>query len=147
MNQPSKRKIRAVLIGAGTVFAAAVIFTVVLIKAHSGNGIATGSLARAATEGITFTVRGTQTVTCVSYCEGYRDFHDGAQATLVNEQQAVLSVATLSESGPGVYSFTFTNVPRGEKLYGVHVGNVNRGVIWKTEDQLRTEGIDLTIGS
>lgn len=118
----------------------------------------------------TFTLNGTVTVTCSdtygssisaqACASGYSDLHAGAQVEIFNEKQELLATGTLlAGAGPTastgeyssisvvtVYAFVVSNVPRGAKQYGVHVGNTNRGIIWKTEDEAARDGFALSIG-
>lgn len=102
----------------------------------------------------TFTVQGTLTVNCASTCEGYGDIVAGAQVEVVNDKQQTLAVSSLAYGGnassysysTNSYTFTVPGVPRGEKLYGVHIGNQNRGVIWKNEHDAESVGFQLTLG-
>lgn len=100
-----------------------------------------------------FTVRGTLSLTCTRSCVGYSDIQDGSQVEVVNDRHEVLTVTTLnsitSSAGYSVsrsYEFVAQDVPRGEKLYGVKIGNANRGVIWKSEAEAATDGFALTLG-
>ncbi|WP_033290468.1 hypothetical protein [Amycolatopsis jejuensis] len=98
-----------------------------------------------------FTISGTQTVHCLSYCSGYGDFHEGTQATLVDETGRTIAVTTLrrnssASAGSAEYTFTFTGVPRTQR-YGFHAGNANRGVIWMDRQDAVREGFHLVIGS
>jgi hypothetical protein len=102
---------------------------------------------------LTFTLRGTLSVTCSGSCLGYGDIQDGGQVEIVNEQHRVLAVTTLgsiaNDAGYGrarSYQFAAADVPRGEKLYGVKIGNADRGVIWKSESEAAAEGFALTLG-
>jgi hypothetical protein len=133
---------RAVIVGVVVlvVLAAGVVTAVILT---SGNGTAD-----------TFAIHGTVSVSCTSMaaCSGYSDIDSGAQVEVLNQHNEVLGVGSLTENDSSTgyaYSFLFTvsGVPRGEGLYGVHVGNANRGVIWKPEDQAATTGFQLVIGS
>jgi hypothetical protein len=107
----------------------------------------------------TFTVRGSVVQQCGT-CRGYDDIDTGAQVEVVNGKNEVLAIGKLGSSklDAGVksdgtsyatftYEFTVAGVPRGEKLYGVHVGNANRGIIWESEMQASTTGFALSIGN
>lgn len=93
----------------------------------------------------TFAVHGSVTVNCGTSCLGYGDITAGAQVEIVDNSNSVLAVGYLA-SGDGTYEFTVPNVPRGKPLYGVHVGNANRGVIWESEAEASTTGFALSIG-
>lgn len=79
---------------------------------------------------------------------GFSDIHTGAQVELTNKKGDVLAIANLERVGGGYckFSFDLPDVPAGEGLYGVHVGNNNRGVLWKTEDEARNHGFELSLG-
>ena len=101
----------------------------------------------------TFTLRGTLEVNCGGSCLGYRDIGDGGQVEIINDRHEVLAVTALrkitSDAGYTAgqsYEFVVANVPRGEKLYGVQIGNQNRGVIWKSEQEAASIGFRLTLG-
>ncbi|GAA1987942.1 hypothetical protein [Amycolatopsis minnesotensis] len=98
-------------------------------------------------------ITGTMKINCVTSCSGYGDIRDGAQVILYNEKnevlaitQLVLGTVTTESTGERKYSFTFTHARRGEKQYGVHVGNDNRGVIWKSESEAFGGGFTINIG-
>ncbi|MFD2418317.1 hypothetical protein [Amycolatopsis pigmentata] len=116
----------------------------------------------------TFRLNGAMTVMCSttygtyssSNCAGYSDLRPGAQVVVYNEKQEILATGTLvkaadptattsssrSVSDSTIYQFSIADVPRGEKQYGVHIGNSNRGVIWKNEQEASTDGFLLSIG-
>lgn len=79
---------------------------------------------------------------------GYSDIRSGAQVEVINQKNEVLAVGNLDNTGPDCQFWSLIKgVPAGEKLYGVKVGNANRGVIWKTEDEARGGGgWTLTLG-
>lgn len=149
---PPRKKQTMVLpiIVASTVAAIAVAITLVLTwpKSHAFTPAAVDVPK-------TFAVHGTMSVSCSSYgCAGFSDLQSGAQVEIVNQSNEVLGVGTLlpSTSTGSAYSsksfeFDVKDIPRGERLYGVHVGNNNRGVIWKTEEEASTVGFALSIGS
>ncbi|QWF79276.1 hypothetical protein [Amycolatopsis sp. CA-230715] len=98
-------------------------------------------------------ITGSMKINCVSSCTGYGDIRDGAQVILYNEKNEVLAITQLAlgtvtteSTGERSYSFTFTHAPRGHKQYGVHVGNDNRGVIWKSESEAFDGGFAISIG-
>lgn len=149
---PKKPKVLLPLIVFGVVAAVAVAITLVLTwpKSHAATPAAVVAPK-------TFVVHGTMSVTCSSYgCGGYSDLTTGAQVEVLNQDNKVLGVGTLlpSSTYKGNYSssdkdfeFDVKDIPRGERLYGVHVGNNNRGVIWKTEEEASTVGFAVSIGS
>lgn len=96
----------------------------------------------------TFAVHGTVTLACPS-CPGYSDIGDGAQVEILDRANTVLAVGVL-DPDTDVFSrtrtFTVPDVPTGEGMYGVHVGNINRGVIWESEAQAASSGFALSIG-
>lgn len=112
-----------------------------------GLGRATGPDRDKATASNGFTISGSMTASgCGS--GGYSDIRAGAQVEVTNQGNEVLGVTSLEKSGSAYCTFKFrvSGIPSGQKLYGVHVGNSNRGVIWKTEQEARTEGFLLTLG-
>lgn len=149
---PPKKKPKMVLpiIVASMVAAIAVAITLVLTwpKSHTATPAAVVAPK-------TFVVHGTMSVSCSSYgCGGYSDLHSGAQVEIVNERNEILGVGTLttSTSASNAYSskafeFDVQDIPRGARMYGVHVGNNNRGIIWETEEEASTVGFALSIGS
>jgi hypothetical protein len=89
---------------------------------------------------------------------GYSDLLPGAQVQVTGQNGEVLAVSTLEfsdavtkrQAGADMKAlctstFSVPNVPAGRGLYGVHIGNGNRGVIWKNEDEAKN-GVDLSIG-
>jgi hypothetical protein len=106
-----------------------------------------------------FTLKGTMYVAeCTK--PGYADLLPGAQVQVTGRNGEVIAVGTLEFSDAvtkrqaGVpadlkavctSTFSLLNIPAGRGLYGVHIGNGNRGVIWKSEDDARN-GVDLSIG-
>jgi hypothetical protein len=96
----------------------------------------------------TFSLTGSMTVTCGTYgCGGYSDIHAGAQVEVVDRDNRVLAVGELRQSGvSGSYAFMVVDVPKGKGMYGVHIGNNNRGVIWKSEAEASTSGFALSLG-
>ncbi|WP_027947228.1 hypothetical protein [Amycolatopsis taiwanensis] len=106
----------------------------------------------------TFTVQGALSCPGRLVCSGYTDIVPGAQVEVLNQANKVLAVGQLRLANDGRrtgnggldvpdYTFTIPGVPRGEHLYGVHVGNANRGIIWEPEDQAVNSGFVLTLGS
>ncbi|TWP50256.1 hypothetical protein FKR81_21370 [Lentzea tibetensis] len=124
-----------------------VALSAVLLLAAGGIGFGLGrATGPDAARSNGFTVTGSMTVSdCRS--RGYNDIHAGAQVEVTNQANDVLGVGVLeSDKGYCKFKFSVSGVPSGEKLYGVTTGNSNRGVIWKTEQQARTEGFHLTLG-
>jgi hypothetical protein len=105
----------------------------------------------------TFTVQGALSCPGRIVCSGYADIAAGTQVEVLNQANEVLAVGMLRLANDGRhigngldvadYTFTIPGVPRGQHLYGVHVGNANRGVIWEPEDQAVNSGFVLTLGS
>jgi hypothetical protein len=99
-----------------------------------------------------FSVSLTMTVTLGRYgsCEsgGYGDIQAGSQVEIVNQKHEVLALGTLTKSSTGTCEFeaSIKDIPVGEKMYGAKLGNANRGVIWKNENDARTGGWALTLG-
>lgn len=80
---------------------------------------------------------------------GYQDVSEGAQVQVVSQSNEVLGVGTLSRVWGErlcTYRFTIPDVPSGERLYGVRMGNTNRGTLWKNEDEVR-RGVELSLGN
>ncbi len=111
-------------------------------------------------EPTTFTLKGTIYVAkCTS--SGYGDLLPGAQVEVKDQSGEVLGVGTVElsdavanrKSGETLdlraictSKFSVADVPAGRKMYGVHIGNNNRGVIWKAESEAK-QGFELSIGS
>ncbi|GGU36909.1 hypothetical protein [Lentzea flava] len=94
-----------------------------------------------------FTVSGSMTVDGSCGSGGYSDIRDGAQVEIVNQDNKVLGVSTLQTSNERChFTFTVRGIPTGERLYGASTGNANRGVIWKTEQEAKSDGFHLTLG-
>ncbi|VVJ15240.1 Uncharacterised protein [Amycolatopsis camponoti] len=109
-------------------------------------------------------VNGTLSLLCDMQCtkstadgyDGYTDLSNGSQVTLVNESGRVVATTELHRT-PGeetkivdgmwvrTFTFTFADVPSAER-YGVHVGNSNRGTLWKDADEAERAGFQLSIG-
>lgn len=126
------------------VLVAAIAVAVVVIAAAGG-------FSSSKTTGVakTFTVHGTFSINCVTDCVGYGDITQGAQVEVVDNSNQVLGVGYLTPNSTGTinsYMFTVSNIPTGKGLYGVHVGNVNRGVVWEQESQAASTGFVLSIG-
>lgn len=97
----------------------------------------------------TFVIHGTVSVSCGT-CTGYGDIRDGAQVEIVDNAHNVLAAGALdvnTDVFSNTHTFTVPGVPAGRGMYGVHVGNVNRGVVWESEDQVVSSGFALSIGS
>lgn len=145
--QPARRRRRLILVVVATTVAAlAAVLTVVLT-----------------TSGTT-SVNGTLSLLCDMQCtksaadgyDGYSDLGDGSQVTLVNEGGRVVAATELHRT-PGeqtkivdgmwvrTFTFTFADVPSADR-YGVHVGNNNRGTLWKDADEAERVGFQLTLG-
>lgn len=75
------------------------------------------------------------------------DLAEGAQVEILDSASKVLAVGKLAAVGDSACKRTFVvpDVPVGEDLYGVRVGREERGLLWKTEAELRS-GLSLTIG-
>jgi hypothetical protein len=74
--------------------------------------------------------------------------NEGVQVEILDRESNPLAVGKLVEDkrNPCLVSFTVPNVPAGEDLYGVRVGDGRLGgVMWKTEAELRS-GEGLTTG-
>ncbi|MFI6031028.1 hypothetical protein [Amycolatopsis magusensis] len=146
--QPARRSRKPLFIVIGAVVAAAL--AAALIFAFTALG--------------TTSVNGSLSLLCDTKCteatangyDGYRDVHDGSQVTLVNEGGQVIAITELRRT-PGentnvvdgmwvrTFTFTFAEVPNADR-YGVHVGNNNRGTLWKNADEIERDGFHLTIG-
>ncbi|GLZ29758.1 hypothetical protein Lesp02_19480 [Lentzea sp. NBRC 105346] len=117
----------------------------VLLLAAGGIGFGLGR-ATVQNNSEAFAVTGTIDVPkCQS--SGYDDVRVGAQVVITNQQNAVLGATSLKAKGVCLFEFSIPEIPSGERMYGVHVGNSNRGIIWKTEAEARSEGFHLTLGS
>jgi hypothetical protein len=75
------------------------------------------------------------------------DLAIGGQVAILNRASEPLAVGTLTEVPEGSCErrFSIPDVPGGEPLYGVRVGSEERGVVWKSEAELR-DGVSLSIG-
>jgi hypothetical protein len=108
----------------------------------------------------TFSISGSMTVSnCYSSgsSSGYSDLLPGAQVEVTAQNGEVLGVSTLkpftNDANPDaadlsslcIRVFTVPDIPTGRTLYGVHIGNTNRGIIWKNEVDARA-GFILNIG-
>ncbi|MFD4675445.1 hypothetical protein ACFWNN_37345 [Lentzea sp. NPDC058450] len=94
-----------------------------------------------------FTIVGSMTVNGNCGSGGYSDIRLGGQVEIVNQDNEVLAVGVLM-TGVGSCKFTFSvsGVPEGERLYGTKIGNANRGVIWKSQQEAESQGFHLTLG-
>ena len=92
-----------------------------------------------------FTVNGSVELKYPCTGAGYSDVRDGAQVEIVNKGNEVIGVGRLAPYVPCSWSFYVNDVPAGEDLYGVRVGNQARGVLWKTETEAR-KVVSLTLG-
>ncbi|WP_285638895.1 hypothetical protein [Lentzea sp. NBRC 102530] len=108
----------------------------------------TDSPAASSTSGpATFTVDGSMTVNGNCGSGGYSDIRLGGQVEIVNQDNEVLAVGTLMNGvGSCKFNFSVSGVPEGERLYGTKIGNANRGVIWKSQQEAKSEGFHLTLG-
>lgn len=112
-----------------------------------GTGDASGGSAPASAPSNTFDIAGKLSVASGCGRGGYSDLRSGAEVELVNQKNEVLAVTTLDPAGGYCeFEFTLRGVPRGERLYGVHIGNNNRGTIWRTEEEAGRGGFELEIG-
>ncbi|MDX3656027.1 hypothetical protein PV646_01795 [Streptomyces sp. ID05-26A] len=94
-----------------------------------------------------FTVDGSMTVNGNCGVGGYSDIQLGGQVEIVNQDNRVLGVGTLMTGlGSCKFNFSVSGVPEGERLYGAKIGNSNRGVIWKSQQEAASEGFHLTLG-
>ncbi len=145
--QPPRRRRKPLLIALGAVVAAALAAALAVV-------FTTGSTA----------VNGTLSLLCDVQCikstangyDGYADLSDGSQVTLVNESGRVVASTELHRT-PGeetklvdgmwvrTFTFTFADVPSADR-YGVHVGNSNRGTLWKDADEAERVGFQLSLG-
>ncbi|MFG1638866.1 hypothetical protein ACGFMK_01130 [Amycolatopsis sp. NPDC049252] len=109
-------------------------------------------------------VHGTLSLLCDMKCtkaaadgyDGYGDLSNDSQVTLVDETGKVVATTELHRT-PGeetkivdgmwvrTFTFTFTDVPSADR-YGVHLGNNNRGTLWKSADETARDGFSLTVG-
>lgn len=116
-----------------------------------------GGAAPAASQ--SFTVKGTMYVSDCS-SPGFGDLLPGAQVQVTSQDGKVLGVGELKRSfevtptqvlHPSdivaicTSTFSVPNVPTGKDLYGIHIGNGNRGVIWKSAAEVQ-QGVALSIG-
>lgn len=76
--------------------------------------------------------------------DGFSDIRDGAQVQVTDDANKVLAVGRLRQTDTCEFAFTVPDVPPGEDLYGVKVGNAFRGSVWGTEDQARA-GVTLRL--
>jgi hypothetical protein len=97
-----------------------------------------------------FSETGSDDELCVAL-ENYDDIAFGAQVVISDAAGKTVALGTL-ESGSFedagnqcVFPFNIPDVPLGEKFYGVHVGNDNRGVVQYTRTDLET-GATISIG-
>jgi hypothetical protein len=80
---------------------------------------------------------------------GYADLMPGAQVTIVSAARTTLAtgvVSTQRSDGTDgcLLGFTVPNIPAGHALYGVQIGNGNRGTLWESPAQIK-RGIQLVI--
>lgn len=102
-------------------------------------------VAKDAAQDVYFTVSGTMSASgCGS--GGYTDMRVGAQVEVMNDKKDLLGVGSLTKAtGYCRFEFSVPKVRKGQKLYGVHIGNSNRGVIWHSETEA-LQGFYLTLG-
>lgn len=94
-----------------------------------------------------FTINGSMTVNGSCGSGGYSDIRLGGQVEIVNQENKVLGVGTLMTGlGSCKFNFSVSGIPEEERLYGAKIGNANRGVIWKIQQEAKTEGFHLTLG-
>jgi hypothetical protein len=146
--EAARRSRKPLFIVVGTAVCAALAAVLIIVFTTSGS----------------ISVNGTLSLLCDMECtkatangyNGYGDLSDGSQVTLVNEAGQVVATTELHHTPDekpnlvdGVwlrtFTFTFTDVP-GADRYGVHVGNSNRGTLWKNADETERDGFHLTIG-
>jgi len=114
---------------------------VIAAAAAIGFALAASGDSDAGTAKTVFTVSGTMDLgQCARRgAANPADLQVGAQVEVTAQNGDVLGVGTLTpyanpdEPNSCKRSFDVPNVPSGQALYGVHVGNANRGVIWKNE--------------
>jgi hypothetical protein len=143
----SKQNKIAALVAAGVLGLAAIATVLVLTIANQNvTGVPT------AAQPTSFAANITMGVSAVGYssCEsgGYSDIRDGAQVQIVNQKNEVLAVGILSRTSPTKCEFASVvgDIPLGQKMYGAKLGNANRGVIWKSEEEAQTSGWSLNLG-
>ncbi|MFJ4100061.1 hypothetical protein [Amycolatopsis japonica] len=138
----------------------AVIFALTFLVAVAAAAVTIVLATSGSKEADTFTLKGTLYVAkCMS--SGYGDLLPGAQVEVTDQSGEVLGVGAVElsdavanrKSGETsalkaicTSKFSVVNIPTGRKMYGVHIGNANRGVIWKPESEAK-QGFELSIGS
>lgn len=142
----------AAFVAASVLGLAAIATVLVLVTSktdNTANLLGTAGLATTAAP-TSFAANITMGVSGATRCEsgGYSDIRDGAQVQVVNQKNEVLAVGILSRTSPTKCEFASVvgDIPLGEKMYGAKVGNANRGVIWKSEDEAKTSGWSLNLG-
>ncbi|MFJ8911655.1 hypothetical protein [Amycolatopsis sp. NPDC102389] len=146
--QPARRSRKPLFIVIGAVVTAALAAALIIVFTTSGTASVNGSLS------LSCDMKCTK-ATANGY-DGYSDIHDGSQVTLVNEGGQVIAITELRRTAgentnlvDGIwvrtFTFTFAEVPNADR-YGVHVGNNNRGTLWKNADEIERDGFHLTIG-
>jgi hypothetical protein len=72
---------------------------------------------------------------------GLDDIGEGAQIQVTAADGDIVAVGQLDagewDKSDCAFRFTIPDVPRGEKFYGLHVGNESRGIIQFDEQRLR----------
>ncbi|MGW4520258.1 hypothetical protein [Amycolatopsis sp. NPDC004378] len=146
--QPVRRSRKPLVFAVAGVVAAALATVVAVVLMTSGSTSVNGTLA------LLCDMKCTKS-TADGY-DGYGDLRDGSQVTLVDESGRIVASTELHRT-PGeetkivdgmwvrTFTFAFTDVP-GADRYGVHVGNSNRGTLWKDADEAERVGFQLSIG-
>ncbi len=145
---PARRSHKPLFIVAGAAVVAVIATILIIVFTTSGPS----------------SVNGTLSLLCDMKCtkaaadgyDGYGDLSNGSQVTLVDETGQVVATTELRRT-PGeetkivegmwvrTFTFTFTDVPSADR-YGVHLGNNNRGTLWKSAEETERDGFSLTIG-
>jgi hypothetical protein len=146
--QPVRRKRKPLVFIVAAVVATALATVLVVVLTTSGSTSVNGKLS----------------LLCDMQCikstadgyDGYGDLSDGSQVTLADESGRIVASTELHRT-PGeetkivdgmwvrTFTFTFAEVPSADR-YGVHVGNSNRGTLWKDADEAERAGFQLSIG-
>lgn len=148
------RQSKIVAFVAASVLSLAAIVTALVLASskndNASNPLGIAGLAATTAAPTSFAANITMGVSGATRCEsgGYSDIRDGAQVQVVNQKNEVLAVGILSRTSPTKCEFASVvgDIPFGEKMYGAKVGNANRGVIWKSEDEAKTSGWSLNLG-
>ncbi|UUV31129.1 hypothetical protein NQK81_41315 [Amycolatopsis roodepoortensis] len=148
MSHPSRRSRKLIFIVVGAVLAASIAAVLIIVTTASSPKSVNGTLYLLCDRQCT-------KATANGY-DGYSDISDGSQVTLVDEAGQVIAITELRRAPDektsvigGVwvrtFTFAFAEVPSADR-YGVHVGNNNRGTLWKNSDEIEKSGFHLTIG-